>query len=170
VRLTVDGVAYTQPITVRLDPRVKTSPVALRELTAVSLQGWRAAHAAFTGQREARALHAALSGVTGSEAAALRAQIDSLAPAGPRPRGRRRGAGGAAPTLIGAAVAQMAAVTAMQTGDLAPTTAQKAASQLANRQAMDAVARWNTLKGAGLAKVNAARRAAGQPAITVPGQ
>jgi hypothetical protein len=64
----------------------------------------------------------------------------------------------------------MAAVTAMQTGDLAPTTAQKAASQLANRQAMDAVARWNTLKGAGLAKVNAARRAAGQPAITVPGQ
>lgn len=170
VRLTVDGVAYTQPITVRLDPRVKASPVALRELTAVSLQGWRAAHAAFKGQREARALHAALSGVTGSEAATLRAQIDSLAPAGPRPRGRRRGAAGAAPTLIGAAVAQMAAVTAMQTADLAPTTAQKVASQLANRQAMDAVARWNTLKGAGLTKVNAARRAAGQPAITLPGQ
>ena len=71
---------------------------------------------------------------------------------------------------IGAAVAQMAAVTAMQTADLAPTTAQKTASRMANRQAMDAVARWGTLKGAGLATVNAARRAAGQSAITLPGQ
>ena len=168
VRLTVDGVTYTQPITVRLDPRVKLSPLALRELATLSRQGWVAAHSAFRGQRDARALIAVLDGVPGAEAADLRAQLDTVAPSGPRPRGRRRGGVAPAPTLIGAATAQMAAVNAMQTADLAPTTAQKIAHQTAFRQVVEANARLASLQRSGLARVNVARRAAGQPAIALP--
>ncbi len=170
VRLTVDGATYTQPITVRLDPRSKASPTVIAELSSASLQGWRSAHSAFQGQRAARALIAALDGAQGAEAGTLRAQLDSLAPDGPRPRGRRRGGAAPAPTLVGAATAQMAAVNVMQTADLAPTTAQRTAAQAANRQTTEALARWTTLKRDGLARVNAARRAAGQPVIIVTGQ
>lgn len=168
VRLTVDGTTYTQPITLRLDPRVKASPAVLTELATLSRQGWVAAHSAFNGQRDARALIAALEGVAGAEAAELRAQLDTVAPSGPRPRGRRRGGAAPAPTLIGAAIAQMAAVNAMQTAEVAPTTSQKIASEAAFRQVMEANARLVGLQTRGLARVNAARRAAGQPEIVLP--
>jgi hypothetical protein len=168
VRLTVNGTTYTQPITVRLDPRVKTSPIVLAELATLSRQGWLAAHSAFNKQRDARALIAALEGVPGTEAATLRAQLDTVAPSGARPRGRRRGAAAPAPTLIGAAIAQMAAVNVMQTADAAPTTSQKIATRTAYTQVVEASARLTSLQTTGLARVNAARRAAGQPAIALP--
>jgi len=168
VRLTVDGTTYTQPITVRLDPRVKTSPTVIAELATLSRQGWIAAHSAFNKQRDARALIAALEGVQGAEAAELRAQLDTVAPSGARPRARRRGGAAPAPTLIGAAITQMAAVNAMQTADAAPTTSQKIATRTAYTQVLQASARLVSLQTTGLARVNAARRAAGQPTITLP--
>lgn len=38
VRLTVDGSAYTQPLTVRMDPRVQTPPAALRQQFELSMR------------------------------------------------------------------------------------------------------------------------------------
>ncbi len=43
VRLTVNGKSYTQPITVRMDPRIKTPPTALRQQATLSMEMYRGA-------------------------------------------------------------------------------------------------------------------------------
>ena len=95
VRLTVDGKAYTQPLTLRLDPRVKTPAAGLAQLASLTREMYDAAVAAHAAYDEARALVARLEA---SETSALKAQVDSLAPAetvrspasGVRPASRRR--------------------------------------------------------------------------------
>src|SRR6266540_2302525 len=84
VRLTVNGKPYTQPLTLRLDPRVKTPAAGLRQLAALTREMYDAAARTRAAYREARALVDSLSG-------AMRAQVESIAPA---PRAGA-GAGGA---------------------------------------------------------------------------
>jgi photosystem II stability/assembly factor-like uncharacterized protein len=170
VRLTVDGTTYTQPLTLSLDPRVKTPRASLQQLSAVSKELWMRAHETHRAHRQARAFSALLAGVEGAGAAAFRARVDSLAPATPaggRPRGRRRGVGPAS-SLSGAALSLMGAANAMQTADVAPTAVQLAAARMAQAQATEAMTRWTALRTTGLSALNASRRAAGQSAIAVP--
>ncbi len=169
VRLTVNGTRYTQPLTLRLDPRVKTSPASLAQVATLSREMWSGSVAAYAANRTARALSASLG--AGSDVAAFKAQLDSIAPDVPRARARfrRRGPAGPTPTLLASSTAMMTAAMAMQTADVAPTAAQVAACTSARAQAAAAMAKWNTLRTTGLAALNAARRAVGQPAITIPG-
>ena len=175
VRLTANGVTMSQPLTLRLDPRVTTPAAGLAQLARLSRElydGARAAHAAYA---QARALVAALDTVSGPDAAALKAQVDSLAPVAAR-GGRGRGGGGGfgggrggaaagPPTLNGASTALLAAAMAMQGADVAPTAMQVVAGERARAQATAAMARWNTLRTTGLAALNAKRRAAGLSAV-----
>ena len=171
VRLTVNGTRYTQPITVRMDPRVKTPATALTQLASLSRDMWKGSHETYDANRTARALSGALASMSGADVAAFRAQVDSVAPEVPRGRGRfrRRGPAASAPTLSGASNAMMAAAMALQTADVAPTASQVAACANAKQQATAAMAKWNALRTTGLAALNTSRRAAGQPAITIPG-
>ena len=177
VRLTVDGKSYTQPLTLRLDPRVKTSPAALAQLASLSREmydGAVAAHAAYT---QARALVAALDGQQGAGVDAFKAQVEALAPA-PARGGRGRGFGGfgrgrgptGPPTLESVSTAMLGAAMAMQGADVAPTANDVAACSLARSESRDVTAKWNTLRTAGLAALNAKRKAAGQPPIMLSGK
>jgi hypothetical protein len=168
VRLAVNGATYTQPLMLRLDPRVKTSPVSLAQIATLSREMWAGSVAAYAGNRSARALSASLG--NGADVAAFKAQLDSIAPEVPRARARfrRRGPAGQTPTLLASSNAMMAAAMAMQTADVAPTAAQVSAVTTARAQGAAAMAQWNALRTTGLATVNAARRAAGQPVITIP--
>src|SRR6201999_4345520 len=56
VRLTVDGKSYTQPIVVKLDPRVKTPAVALTQLFALTRMLYDDAMAAHDAADQARGL------------------------------------------------------------------------------------------------------------------
>ncbi len=171
VRLTVNGTRYTQPITLVLDPRVKTGAAALTQLATLSRDVWSGAHAVHAAQRQARALAQSLAGATDAPAIAFRAQLDSLAPptpAGGRPRGRRRGGAATGGTLIGAATAMMAAVNAIQGADVAPTAAQVAAITQARTLGASTMAQWKALSTSGLSALNTARRAGGQAAVTLP--
>ena len=171
VRLTVNGTRYTQPLTLRMDPRVKTSPAALAQVAALSREMWAGSIGAFNAHRTARALAAALAATSGADVAAFRMQLDSVAPESPRGRAarfRRRGPQAATPTLTASSNAMMAAAMAMQTADVAPTAAQVAACATARAQGAAAMARWNALRTTGLAALNAKRRAVGQPVITIP--
>ena len=167
VRLTVDGKSQTQPLTVRLDPRVKTPAPGLARLAALSTDLYgqaRATHEAYTA---ARALASKLEHVDGADVAAFKATVDSVAPV----RARRPAFGRAAapvgpPTLDGALNALISAIGAMQGADVAPTSTQVAASAGAREQAAGAMARWKAIKGAGLAAFNAKRKAAGQPEVS----
>jgi photosystem II stability/assembly factor-like uncharacterized protein len=171
VRLTVAGRSFAQPLTLRLDPRVRTPAAGLRQLATLSREMYDAAAAAHDAYGRARSLVAALDSLAdgGSERDAFRAQVESLAPA-PRPRARgffRRGPAQAT-TLASAGDALLAAAMAMQGADAAPTAAQVAGCGRARAQAGAVLARWAGLKTAGLARFNATRRAARRSPLRLP--
>jgi hypothetical protein len=179
VRLTVDGKSYTQPLTLRLDPRVKTPAAGLAQLASLTREMYDGAVAAHGSYEQARALAAQLDRLGGDDIASFKAKLDSLAPPAPTGGrggrgfggGRGRGGGGSAPaTLQSVSDAMLAAAMAMQGADVAPTANDVAAAARARSQATDVMRRWNALKTTGLAALNAKRKAAGQAAITPPGQ
>jgi len=180
VRLTVDGKSYTQPLTLRLDPRVKTPEAALSQLASLTremYEGARTAHAAFTA---ARALAVQLASAQGADADAFRAQVESLAP--PAPAGGRGGRGGRGggggrgaaapegpPTLETVSAALVSAAMSMQAAEVAPTANEVAACAHGRSQLATVMQRWNMLRTTGLSALNAKRKAAGLPAVTLPG-
>ncbi len=169
VRLTVAGKSFTQPLTLRLDPRVKTPAAGLAQLATLSRQMYRGAVAAHAAYTQARALVAEIEKLSGSDVAAFQAQVESLAPApASRPRGFfRRGPAGP-PTLESVSNAMLGAAMAMQGADVAPTAGQAAACDRARAQSAQVTARWTALKMTGLAAFNAKRKAEGQPTLTLP--
>lgn len=151
VRLTVDGKSYTQPLTLKLDPRVKTPAVALKQLSTLTREMYDGAVATHAASLQARALAAELEQVSSPNAGMLKAQVDSLAPAAPRGGGGGRGGrGGAAstgaPTLQDVSAEMLAAAMAMQSADLAPTASQIAAVARARAEGAAILARWATVQ------------------------
>ena len=61
-----------------------------------------------------------------------------------------------------------AAAMAMQAAEAAPTAREKAACAKARTDAAAVMARWTKLTTTDLAALNAKRKAAGQPAISLP--
>jgi photosystem II stability/assembly factor-like uncharacterized protein len=173
VRLTVAGKSYTQPLTVRLDPRVKISPSALAENTRLSLEMYELARTTRMAYGQAHDLGEKVDQLVKEqhvEGAAFKTAIDSVAP--DEPRGGRRffGRGGGRPsvTLNAASTAALMASLSMQAAETAPTAAQIAACARARAQAQAAMARWNTLKTTGLSSFNAMLKTKGQAALTLP--
>ncbi len=132
VRLTVNGTHYTQPLTVRLDPRIKTSAIALTQLASLSREMYRDAKDAHAAYVKARGML--------EHAGANKAQIEQLAPAPDTSARRRRNinteeeeedadegetmAADSQPTLDGVYRSLLDAAMAMQRADAAPTAAQ----------------------------------------------
>ena len=172
VRLTVAGKSYTQPLTVRLDPRVKTSPSALAENTKLSLEMYELARTTRMAYGQAHDLGEKVGQLVKEQNVdgAFKTEIDSVAPDEAR-GGRRffgRGGGRPAATLNAASSAALAASLSMQAAETAPTAAQIAACARARTQAAAAMAHWNTLKTTGLSSFNALLKTKGQPALTLP--
>jgi len=172
VRLTADGHASTQPLVLRLDPRIHTPALGLQQLATLTHETYTVAAATHTAYRQARALSAALDSLQGTGVAEFRAQVDSLAPQ-PRAGGRFRGFGGRGvanqpANLETAGGALLGAVMAMQGADVTPTAAQADACARARTAAAPLLIKWNRLKTSGLASFNAQRRAAGLPEATLP--
>jgi len=148
VRLTVNGQSYTQPLSLRLDPRVETPAADLAQLATLSREMYDGAVAAHAAWEEARALVERLDAAGGANAASLKQRVEALAPA-PRPRTFgffRGGAPSGPPTLSGASDALMSAAMAMQEADVAPTERQVAACDRARGQYQDVMAQWRALE------------------------
>ncbi|HEX7939140.1 MAG TPA: hypothetical protein VF483_09135, partial [Gemmatimonadaceae bacterium] len=178
VKLTVDGASYTQPLTLRLDPRVRTSPAALAQMKTLTQELYRGAVNANDAATKAHALSAKLEGFSGMGIAEFKAQVDSVAGAsgggrggrggfGGPPGGGRGGAGGppAAPTLSGASAALMAAANGFAASEMAPTATRLQAATAAKTEAAAAMRKWTTLSTTGLAALNQKRRVANLPTI-----
>jgi photosystem II stability/assembly factor-like uncharacterized protein len=180
VRLTANGVSLSQPIALRLDPRVKLPPMAATTLTTLTRDLYRSAQDLHSAYERARALSARLDGNANPDAITLKARIDSLAPAvavggrggrggGGFPGGGRGGGAGAAPAnLATISNALVAAVSALQTADMVPTRTRLDAATKAQADAATVMQRWNTLSGPLLNSLNAKLRAAGQTPIRPP--
>jgi hypothetical protein len=149
VRLTVEGVKKTQPIVVRLDPRVHIAPEALTQLNTLSTSLYWEAVAAHRAFNEARALAATLGSRSGPGADGVKTDLEALAPTGLTRNVRllrRRGGGPATPSLEAVSNALQAAAMAIQAGEVAPTAAQIAAAASARTQARAAMAKWASVK------------------------
>ena len=177
VKLIANGKTYTQPLTLHLDPRVKTPAVALTTLSSLTREMYNGAKAARAAADQARALAAKLESVEGDDAAKLKQELTALAPpasaGGGRGfgggRGGRGGAGPAAPpSLDGVSASMLAAAMAMQGSEAAPTAREIAAATDARAQSTAVMTRWNRVTTVDLPALNAKRKAAGQPPIELP--
>lgn len=186
VKLNAGGRSYTQTLTVRLDPRVKTSPAALQQQFALSMQ----TYAGMARSREALAsvgkLRAQLkelrARVTGqpqqTDLAAALAALDQRAAtleSGEQPRAVA--AGGGAATAAGNTAANMNLTRAnaamrslldlLQDADAAPTT-QAVAAVAEWQKTLDAlVGRWTEFKSTDAASLNARLRQANLPPLVI---
>ena len=156
VRLTVDGKSSTQPITIRMDPRVKTTPLGLKAQFDLSMRvvgAWRQDSLALA---DARELHARLDilkraagqGPRADSIAALDSGIVRVAGVGGSPfAGGGRGA--EVPTLA-ALNGQLGGLYGLIEGtDAAPTIEGAAAVGRAVRSLAPLLARWDALKAEG---------------------
>ena len=147
VRLTVAGRRYTQPLMLRLDPRVHTSGAGLALLASLSRETYDDAVAAQADYHDARALVGRLAALSGEAVAKFRRQVDSLAPAprrrapGPQPSGPA-----GPPTLASTRDALIVAMMAMQNADVAPSATEAAACARARQQFALVHARWAQLE------------------------
>jgi photosystem II stability/assembly factor-like uncharacterized protein len=144
VRLTVAGRQYTQPLTLRLDPRVKTPAAELERAATLSREMYDGAVSAHAAYEEARAMLARLE-ASGSD---LKAEVEALAPA-PRPRERRRFYGpepAGPPTLNGVSDSLIRAAMSLQEAEVGPTEKQLAACEAARAQLQEVMQRWNALR------------------------
>jgi photosystem II stability/assembly factor-like uncharacterized protein len=171
VRLTVNGHRYTQPLTLDLDPRVRTPAPALARLANLTREMYLGAVGLHADAERARGLEAELATLDGEGIAAVRAALDSLAPATAARGGSRRGRrGGARPaaTLDGVSAEMLGAAMAMQEADLAPTAEQLSACVRARAERAEVARRWAALVSVRLPQLNARRKAAGLPPVALP--
>uniref|UniRef100_Q01XN3 Sortilin N-terminal domain-containing protein n=1 Tax=Solibacter usitatus (strain Ellin6076) TaxID=234267 RepID=Q01XN3_SOLUE len=159
VRLTANGQSLTQPITVKMDPRVKITPAVQQIFTLTTQMETRAATAA-AAYKEARAMLDKVKARPLSPANdTLIKQLEDIAPvAAPDAGGGRAGRGGGGggfgapaeplppPTLATIGGQMVGAVMAMQGAEMPPTAAQLQACTQQDAAYTALMARWSALK------------------------
>jgi photosystem II stability/assembly factor-like uncharacterized protein len=166
VRLTVEGKTQTQPIVIKMDPRVKITPEVQQifTLTTQMESNVRIAAAAYKDVRELAAKIQARPQSASNDA--LIKQLDAIAPAeaaaegdgggrggrgGGGGRGGRGGGGAAAepavpPNLSTIGTQMIASVMAMQGSEMAPTATELAACTREEAAYTALMARWTAIK------------------------
>lgn len=172
LKLTVDGHAYTQPLFVRIDPRVKTPSAGLGEQFRLSMQAYEGMRASREALEEVRKLRAQIKGARehageGALSNAL-AELDNKAAAlengamgsSSTPR-QPRGAGATnEPNLASMNASFGTLLEVLQDADATPTLQAVAASTELQRTLSTLLARWNEFKNKDVANANAQLRQA----------
>jgi photosystem II stability/assembly factor-like uncharacterized protein len=184
VKLSVNGKTYSQPISVRQDPRVKTPTLAMQQVytqtkavydAAVDVQSASAQVASLRAQ--VAALRPQATGAAATQLASFDEQLAALqgpvGDAGGRagrgggaPGEGRGGRGGAAAPTLPALGALTAVLNSLQGADVQPTAVQLAAIADARASATQTLARWTTIRAA-LTSLNATLKAAGLAPLEV---
>ncbi len=181
LKLTVNGQAYTQPLTVKMDPRVHTTMAALNEQFTLSKRVYENVLACSAALEETKALRGQLKqlsqqGGRGATADAgtlnaIHAMDEKVATL--EGGGRQRfGGGGFAPrtgpdTLNSMKDALTALMHLLQGADVAPTTQAVAAIGERQKQFAAVMERWTELKRRDLANLNDQLKQANLPAVTL---
>jgi photosystem II stability/assembly factor-like uncharacterized protein len=157
VKLTVNGKTYTQPLTVKMDPRVKTPPADLLRQFTVSKQLYDDLTAATKTLDQVRALRQQLGKVRDRAEGAPR---DTIAGFDKKTQAIEENAGG-----IGGALRTLMRL--VQNADVTPTT--QAVAAAADRRAALAklMQSWTALKTMDLASLNAQLKLADLPVVTL---
>jgi photosystem II stability/assembly factor-like uncharacterized protein len=146
VRLTVDGQTHTQPLTVKMDPRVRTSEAGLQQQLDASMQAYLEAMTTGTALREARDLEKQIAARKPSaKLMSYRKRLEELSGPEETPRSARSSQQGP-PTLSSTRGALQMLLRRMQGADKAPTAADIAALDEIGSEYKSLMARWETLK------------------------
>jgi hypothetical protein len=189
VKLTVNGKSYTQPITVKQDPRVKTSALVMQDIYAATKAMYFGAADAQEAARQAQGLRDQVATLLPQAKDATKQaledfdkKVQSIEGAGAGEggggrggRGGRGGGRGAAPAAADAASASLSTIAgtlsglmnSLQAADVRPTANQMAAITTARTTATATMARWTALKTVDLPALNAKLKAAGLAPVTV---
>jgi hypothetical protein len=162
VRLTAGGKSETQPLTVKMDPRVKTSPAVLEALHArqVKMAGLLDAMA-----KADLAAHAVQEQLGKPENAAIKelapfaAKVKALVSGGEGEKG--------GPGLDGLASEAGQIYGQLEQADEAPTAALLAASEHAQEESREVLPRWKEFVEKDLPELNRVLKGAGRPEIDV---
>ena len=150
VKLTVDGKSYTQPLTVKMDPRVKTSPLGLTQQFTLSKQMYDGMVDAQKALQELRALRERSATASAGrpdvrtfdqKLAALEGQADGGRGGPPAP-----GPVDAAETLSSISGSLGTLMNLLQGADVAPTTQLVAAVNQRRAALAKVMAQWTALK------------------------
>ena len=174
LKLTVDGKTYAQTVAVKADPRSRATLADLTAQNALLRKISQAIDAAYEGNHAAASLRDAVRGAANgasaeiaSKAASVAAALDSVAGA-QGGRGRGRGGQGAPPTFASLNGAFVGQLNAQEHGDLAPTTAARAAWTAACMDLGKTVATWQRVSTTDLKALNALLTSAGKSPIASP--
>jgi hypothetical protein len=167
VKLTVNGKTYTQPLVVRMDPRVKTSTADLQQQFDKSMQAYQEAMSASRALGQVRDMEKQVASRKSSDKlAAYEKQLETLS--GPKASSpfeffAHRGA----PNLGSLGGSLQMLMLRMQGADQAPTAADLAALDKTSAELRSLMDRWDTLKGQSLAQVNHALQESQQPPLVL---
>jgi photosystem II stability/assembly factor-like uncharacterized protein len=186
VKLIVDGKTYSQPLTIKMDPRVKTTPVALAQLTNAELRVASAMKSSAETVASIRALQADLTALNGKASgpvaeAIVAAQKKAAAIAGEPEaagggRGGRGGGGGgggrggapAGPEMLPRLSGEYSALYGlMDSSDTAPTATQSAVLLKLNTEFSKLMLQWTELKTKDVPALNELLKKAGLPPIQI---
>src|SRR6202790_1510575 len=169
VKLTVDGKTYTQPLTVKMDPRIKTSPGDLQKQFAMergSVVGMNTSYEALSAVQSVRAqlkerAEKAGKGAVSEKIAALDKALATVEGAavpgfiGVPPSGKQ-------PENLSTLNQHFAAMLAVaDSADAAPTTQAEAAFRELNDALVGLVVRWKSLRDSEIMALNAELKKAG---------
>jgi hypothetical protein len=173
VKLTIDGRNFTQPLTVTMDPRVKTPRADLELQHALSMRCYDGVLQARTTTQQIRSLRTRLAALGNGELKSIAAAADAMdrkaaaLEGRPGPRGRRgpAPADDAPPTLARVSSELNAVMQLLQEADMTPTTQAVAAADRSVKALADLLKRWNELKDKDLKDLNDQLRKSNLPAI-----
>lgn len=167
VRLTVGGQTYTQPLTVKMDPRVQTPEAALQQQLDASMQAYQEATAASAALGQVRDLEKQIAARKPSpELKSYRKQLQELS--GPEVTSRFAFLShDSPPSLASIGVSLQMLMGRMQSADRAPTAADSEALDQVSSQCKSLMARWEKLKGQPLARLNRSLRGLSQPSLVL---
>ncbi len=177
IRLTVDGKSFTEPLTVKMDPRVTTPQSGLAQIHDVTLRCYDGITRARAAQSQIRKLSEQLKALKdkagqGAVADAIGA-LDQKAAAiegaggGGRFGGGGRGGGGGAPSLSSIASELYAVMNLVDATDMPPTTQAVAATSALQRSLNELFGRWDELKSKDVKSLNDQLSKANLPTVTM---
>ena len=174
VKLTVNGHSYAEPLTVKIDPRVKTAPDGLAQQHAIAMKCYDGISQVRDALNKLRKLKSQLKDLTaragqGAVADAI-AALDKKASALEGPSGGpgpgSPGAGGGEPSLNRISGELLALMDLVEGADAALTSQAVAASQQVQRTLEQVLAGWSEIKDKDVKLLNEQLAKAGIPGLT----
>ncbi|HEX5732027.1 MAG TPA: glycoside hydrolase [Blastocatellia bacterium] len=172
VKLTVNGKSYTEPITVRMDPRVTTPPESIAKMFEISFGSSEAIKKIRGLQAEVSSLRAQLQKLKENAGqGAVRDAVESLdkkATALDGGTGGAARAGGTADQSLARLATEFNTIMGIAEGADAAPTAQAIAAYLQSKKSLDEMAaRWNETKTRDLSDLNERLRQANLQPLTI---